>query len=52
MLVDEHTNISQEEAADIEAKELGGMTCAELKPNMSLRRVLEARILYLASDLI
>lgn len=51
-LVHQQAQVSQDEAAHEESKELRRMANAELEANVRLRRVLEARIFDLASDLI
>jgi hypothetical protein len=51
-LVEHHADIRQHKAADVESKELAGVPCAQIESDMGGRRVLEARVLDLTSDLI
>jgi hypothetical protein len=51
-LVHQQAQVSQDEAAYEEGKELRRMADAKLEADVRLGRVLEARIFHLASDLI
>lgn len=50
--VQHHRHVRQHEAADVEAEEFGGVAGAEFEADVCGRRVLEAWIFDLASDLI
>ena len=52
ILVDQRADISEHEAAYIKAEKLGRVSGAELETDVRGRRVLEARVLNLARDLI
>lgn len=51
-LVKHEAYISQGEAADVEAEELGCMPCAQLQADVGRRGVLEPGVLDLLGDLI
>jgi hypothetical protein len=51
-LVHEQAQIGQDEAANVEGEELGRVADAEFEADVRLRRVLEARVFDLTSDLI
>lgn len=51
-LVQHERNVVEDEAADVEAKELGRMPRAQLEANVRGRTVLETRVFDLASDLV
>lgn len=50
--IEEHSNVVEHEAADVEAKELGGVTNAELETDLCLVGVSKAWIFDLTSNLI
>jgi len=52
VLVDKHADIAKHKAADVEAKELGRVSRAELETNVCWRRVPETWIFDLSCDLI
>lgn len=52
VLVHQRAEIREREPAHVEAEELGGVTDAELEPDVRGRRVLQARVLDLACDVI
>lgn len=51
-LVHQQSQIRQNEPTDVESEELRSVADAQLETNVRLRRVLEARIFDLASDLV
>lgn len=51
-LIHQQPQIGQNEATDVESEELRRVADAQLETDMRLRRVLEARIFDLASDLV
>lgn len=50
--VQQDGQVRQNEATDVESKELGGVTRAKFQPDLSLVRMPQARVFDLACDLI
>lgn len=50
-LVEHQAHITQCEPANVKAKELSSMSCAEFQANMGFRRMFESRVLNLLSNL-
>ncbi len=51
-LVQKYAHVCQDEAADVEAEELGSMSGAQFKTNLCFVSVTKSRVLNLACDLI
>lgn len=51
-LIHQQSQVCEDEAADIEAEELGCVANAQFEAHMRRRRVLQARVLNLSRDLI